>query len=111
LELPVRRTQKAVPVSFCWRFLPAAGHTGLVDQSDVPVAETAQATVVEPEAAPDQAALALPEADREFVWSLEHHGNVLNKFGLRRLGERAAEQDCRNVAGDSRRRISRPGFL
>ena len=29
----------------------------------------------------------LAEADREYLWDLEHHGNVLSQIGLRKIGE------------------------
>src|SRR5437660_12839863 len=47
-------------------------------------------------AAPDDGRLllALPEGEREFLWDLEHHGNLLNRFGFRRLGAALAEQDA-----------------
>ena len=38
-------------------------------------------------------ALSIPASEREFVWDLEHHGNLLNRFGFRRLGAALAEED------------------
>ena len=29
----------------------------------------------------------LAEADRKYLWDLEHHGNVLSQIGLRKIGE------------------------
>src|SRR5205807_5961681 len=59
------------------------------------------ASVSDPKAsapAADRMALALPESDREFLWDLEHHGNVLNKFGFRRLWEALAGQNSQTLA-------------
>jgi hypothetical protein len=44
-------------------------------------------------AAPIDRSLTIPEAEREFLWSLEHHGNLLNKYGLKRLGAALAAED------------------
>jgi hypothetical protein len=49
--------------------------------------------------------VSLPEADREYLWMLEHHGNVLNKFGFRRIGEALATQNAAGLA-----EIFAPGF-
>lgn len=47
-----------------------------------------------------RATLELPEAEREFLWNLEHHGNVLNKFGFRPLWGALAQEDLGAVEND-----------
>ena len=37
--------------------------------------------------------LELPEQDREYLWDLEHHGNVLGQRGFKRLGQALQNDD------------------
>jgi hypothetical protein len=63
-----------------------ARHTSALSKTPHPEAVDAAAVT-------DRLALSIPEAEREFLWALEHHGNLLNKFGFRRLGAALAEDE------------------
>ena len=34
----------------------------------------------------------LAEADRKYLWDLEHHGNVLSQIGLRKIGKSICQE-------------------
>jgi hypothetical protein len=36
----------------------------------------------------------LPEADREFLWDIEHHGNLLNTYGFSKLADALRDADA-----------------
>jgi hypothetical protein len=39
--------------------------------------------------------LALPQSEREFLWAVEHHGNVLNAYGFKQLAAALCAADTR----------------
>jgi hypothetical protein len=65
-----------------------------------------------PPAAPSQLAsdedhpkLTLDEDQRQYLWQVEHHGNVLSRHGFQRLAEALRQADERTLAG-----LLAPGF-
>src|SRR5436190_16881811 len=60
----------------------------------------------EPDAAPPPARpaeepppeLTLPAAEREFLWQIEHHGNLLNRYGFGALADALRRGDADALA-------------
>jgi hypothetical protein len=46
---------------------------------------------------PDDDSLSLAEADRTYLWDLEHHGNLLNAHGFSKLARALREADTRTL--------------
>jgi HEAT repeats/FG-GAP-like repeat len=76
----------------------------------------------EPQARGSAAELGLPDADRKYLWQIEHHGNVLVKHGFGRLaaairtGDRAAlagllAEDFRGTDSRDPERVVRAGVV
>jgi hypothetical protein len=61
-----------------------------------PLPELSQTPDGGPEAEHD---LKLAEPERQFLWEVEHHGNVLNSHGFRRLADALRDADGRALAG------------
>jgi hypothetical protein len=43
--------------------------------------------------------LELPEAEREFLWQVEHHGNLLSQQGFKKLADALKRSDADAIAG------------
>jgi hypothetical protein len=47
-----------------------------------------------PPAPAEEEALTLPEAEREYIWTIEHHGLLLKKYGIKPLGAALQRRDA-----------------
>src|SRR5438105_726157 len=48
----------------------------------------------------------MDEAQREYIWDIEHHGLTLNQFGFRPLADALSRNDPQALAG-----VLAPGFV
>lgn len=66
--------------------------------TDEPVNPLAESPAMAPSKASSSDNLGLPPEEREYIWQIEHHGLVLNKFGFKPLAECIARLDLTGIA-------------